>query len=292
VVAAVGASYFVVLKFIIMPMLLEGESSYVQQYADLIPKGEASFGGVLKTALANPGFTIGVLLEKDKLIYVLQLLAPLAFLSLRRPISLLLLAPGFFFTLLSTRHYPSVHISFQYTAYWTPFVFIAAIDQLAWLRDGEARGVVARAKRRSWLLALPVAMVVTSYQHGAILQHNTARTHFIPYRFGITDADRQRHADLYALIAQIPPAAKVASAEWVLPQVSSRPDSYALRDGVFDAQFMLISYDARADELENIRSALGSGTFGVVEERGQYVLARRGHSVDQNAGVLARLKDP
>ena len=292
ILAAVGVCYFVGLKLIIMPILLEGESSYVQQYAGLLPAGEASFAGVLKTALANPGFTISALLERDKLIYVLQLLAPLAFLSVRRPISLLLLVPGFLFTLLSTQHYPSIHISFQYTAYWTPFVFIAAIEQLAWLRERAARGVVSSAKYRAWLLVLPVAMLVTSYQYGAILQHNTARTHFIPYRFGVDDADRQRHADLYALVGQIPDEARVVSAEWIVPQVSSRAYTYALRDSVFDAEYMLISYDARADELVNIRDVLGSGTFGVVEERGLYVLAKRGYTGDNNAAVLAKLKDP
>ena len=284
ILAIVGSCYFVGLKLIIMPMLLEGESSYVNQYADLLPAGEASFGGVLKTALANPGFTLSVLLERDKLIYVLQLLAPLAFLSVRRPTSLLLLAPGFFFTLLSTRHYPSIHISFQYTAYWTPFVFIAAIEQLAHLRGGST------PRYRSWLLALCFAMLVTSYQHGAILQHNTARAHFIPYRFGVTAEDEQRRADLYALIAQIPDTARVVSAEWILPQVSSRDYTYALRDEVFDAEYMLISYDVREDELANIEHAFAAGSFGVVEERGLYVLAKRGYPLDKNASVLAKLK--
>jgi uncharacterized membrane protein len=289
IVMAIGTCYFVVLKFLIMPRFLAGESSYLNQYAGLLPPGESSFGGVLKTALGNPGFTLKTLLEKDKLIYVLQLLTPLAFLPLRRPVGLLLLAPGFFFTLLSTKHVPSISISFQYSAYWTPFVFIAAIANLAWISERESCGLLPPATRRSWLLVLPIAMLITSYQHGAILQHNTARTHFIPYRFGINAEDQQRHDDLYALIAQVPPLAKVVSAEWVVPHVSSRPDSYALRDSVFDAEYMILSLSAREDELETIRSALGSGAFGVVEQRGQFVLARRGYPTQQNQALLARL---
>jgi uncharacterized membrane protein len=289
IVMAIGACYFVVLKFLIMPRFLAGESSYLNQYAGLLPPGESGFSGVLKTALGNPGFALKTLLEKDKLIYVLQLLTPLAFLSVRRPVSLLLLAPGFFFTLLSTKHVPSISISFQYTAYWTPFVFIAAIANLAWISEAQGRGVLSPASRNAWLLVLPIAMLITSYQHGAILQHNTARAHFIPYRFGISAEDRQRHDDLYALIAQVPALAKVVSAEWVVPHVSSRPDSYALRDSVFDAEYMILSLSAREDELETIRSALGSGAFGVVEERGQFVLARRGYPTLQNHALLARL---
>jgi uncharacterized membrane protein len=279
--AIVGTCYFIGLKFMIMPRFLEGESAYVNQYARLLPEGDTGFSGVLKTALANPGYAIKELLERDKLIYVLQLLTPLAFVNLLRPIGLFLLIPGFFFTLLSTQHVPSISISFQYTAYWTPFVFIGAIVCLSRMA-GHAR--------RSWLLTLPVAMLITSYQHGAILQHNTARTHFIPYRFGITDADRKRHDDLYALIAQIPPMAKVSSSEWVVAQVSSRPDSYALRDSVYDAQYMLVSLDTRQDELQVIRAALRSGQFGVVEQRGQYALAERGYSTTRNPALLDQLR--
>jgi uncharacterized membrane protein len=281
IVAIVGTCYFIGLKFLIMPRFLDGESAYVNQYAGLLPEGETGFSGVLKTALANPGYTLKELLERNKLIYVLQLLTPLAFVNLRRPIGLFLLIPGFFFTLLSTQHVPSISISFQYTAYWTPFVFIGAIVSLA---------AMSERARRSWLLTLPFAMLITSYQHGAILQHNTARTHFIAYRFGISDEDRKRHDDLYALIAKVPPLAKVSSSEWVVPQVSSRPDSYALRDSVYDAQYMLVSLDTRPDELVVIREALGSGQFGVVERRGQYALAERGYSTSKNAALLRHLR--
>ena len=288
-VVAIGVCYFIGLKFLIMPRFLDGESAYVNQYSGLLPPGETGFSGVLKSALGNPGFTLKVLLEKDKLIYVLQLLAPLAFLSLRRPIGLLLLLPGFFFTLLSTDHVPSIRISFQYTAYWTPFVFIAAIANLAWISEAQARGALSSKSRSAWLVVLPIAMLITSYQHGAILQHNTARSHFMHYRFGINADDRRRHDDLYALIAQVPPLAKVVSAEWVVPHLSSRPECYALRDSVFDAQYMILSLSARDDELETIRPALGSGTFGVVEQRGSFVLAKRGYPTQQNQAVLARL---
>jgi uncharacterized membrane protein len=280
VVAAVGGAYFVVLKFLIMPRFLGGHSAYVHQYAGLLGTGEKGFAGVLKTVFGNPGFTVGTLLEKDKLVYVLQLLVPLAFLPVRRPLALLLLAPGFFFTLLSTQYEPTIRISFQYTAYWTPFVFIAVVQNLAEFRDPA---------RRAWLLVLPVAMLVTSYQHGAILQRNTARAHFEPYRFGVTDEDRRRHDDLYALIANVPPMAKIVSAEWVLPHVSSRPDSYSLRDGVFDAEYMILALPARDDEKATIKNGLETAGFGVVERRGQFVLAVRGHATQGNQAVLDEL---
>jgi uncharacterized membrane protein len=292
IVTAIGCVYFVVLKFLIMPRFLQGESAYINQYAGLLPPGESGFAGVLKTAFGNPGFTLGTLLEKDKTVYVLQLLAPLAFLPLRRPIGWLLLVPGFFFTLLSTQYEPTVKISFQYTAYWTPFVFIAAIAILDWIRQNDRGTDASSPSYEAWLFVLPVAMLVTSYQHGAVLQQHTARAHFLPYRFGITDEDRQRHDDLYALIAQVPPMARIVSSEWVLPHVSSRPDSYSLRDGVFDSEYMILSLPPRDDEIQTIRAGIATAVFGVMEKRGQFVLAKRGHDTSKNRVVLDALGAP
>ena len=65
------------------------------------------FGGVLKTVFGNPGYTTTVLLERDKMLYLLQVVAPLAFFPWRRPIGILCTVPGFVFTLLGTR-YPAL----------------------------------------------------------------------------------------------------------------------------------------------------------------------------------------
>ena len=41
IVAAIGAAYFVVVKFIVMPHFLGGATAYVHQYKDLVPAGRA-----------------------------------------------------------------------------------------------------------------------------------------------------------------------------------------------------------------------------------------------------------
>ena len=89
-----------------MPHFLGGATAYVHQYKDLVPEGDNGFGGVLKTVFGNPGYTATtILLEQDKVLYLLQIMAPLAFFPWRRPIGLLCSLPGFFFTMLAT-HYP------------------------------------------------------------------------------------------------------------------------------------------------------------------------------------------
>ena len=146
IVAAVGAAYFLIVKMIRMPSLVGGDQAYSEQYQDLIPHGEHGFGGVLKTVFANPGFTIATLIERDKLSYFLQIMAPLAFFPWRRPIGALCTVPGFFFTLLSTRYPAMIKIGFQYTAYWTSFLFIAVIENLGLAEAQRGAGGVARGR--------------------------------------------------------------------------------------------------------------------------------------------------
>lgn len=290
VIGLLGVVHFLAIKMLVMPAMLAGQSSYVNQYQDLLPAGMTGFGGVLLTVLGNPGFTLHTLLERDKLVYLLLVMVPLVFLPWRRPAGLLLSVPGFFFTLLATRYPPMTQISFQYTAFWTMFVFIAVVHHLGWIGlprwPNDAEGPV---RRRAWLLALLATMLVTSHQHGALLQQSTARAGFDRFVFGLSDTDRSRRDALYVLIAQVPPAARIASSEQIVPHVSSRAYSYTLRAGIFDAEWLLFSTPARPDEATMIERALRSGVFGVVAESDGFVLARRGFTPASNAGVLQHL---
>jgi uncharacterized membrane protein len=242
---------------------------------------------VLATILGNPVYTLGTLLTASKLVYVLQLLVPLAFLPLRKPVGWLLLLPGLVFTLLSNNP-PFVQISFQYTAHWTAFLFPALAIVLG--ASGDPGDSGASRRRRAALVALVLGTLSCSYQYGAILQHHTARSGFDPFRFGTSGPDRARRAELAALVALIPPRAKVAAAETLVPHVCDRPDAYTLRLGVFDADDLLFAVPPTTDgEMSRAAEALASGAFGVVEARSLFVLARRGHDTSDNPAVLARM---
>ncbi len=289
-IGVLGLLHFLVIKMLVMPAALAGQSSYVNQYQDLLPAGMSGFGGVLLTVIGNPGYTLHTLLEREKLVYLLQIAAPLVFLPWRRPAGLLLSVPGFFFTLLATRYPPMIEISFQYTTFWTMFLFIAVVHHLDWIGTprfaGDPEGLV---RHRAWLLALLAAMLVTSHQHGAVLQQQTARAGFDRFVFGLSDAERARRDALHLLIARVPPTARIASSEQIVPQVSSRAYSYTLRAGIFDAEWLLFPLPARPDEKPMLERALRSGAFGVVGESGEFVLARRGASPAPNAALLQRL---
>jgi uncharacterized membrane protein len=282
--AVAGGAYFVVMKLVVMPHFGDAGESFVNQYAGLVPPEAHGFGGVVETLAGNPVFTESVTIERDKLAYVLQLLVPVLLLPLSRPIGILLVVPGFVFTLLSTQYAPLTQISFQYTSYWTAFVFIGLVLAL------EHAGQRGPGRQRALLLGVVAASLACSYLYGAVLQRETARGGFDRFRFVTDTADLRRRAALEALIAEIPPDARVSASEHLVPHVSGREDAYTLRFGVYDADYMLFQLPARGDEREPTAKALGAGTFGVVDDRGEIVLARRGEPATRNASVLARVR--
>jgi len=254
-----------------------------------LPPGERGYGGVLKTVVANPVFTLTSLLEEQKFLYLVQLAAPLAFFPWRRPIGWLCTLPGFFFTLLATGYLPLIQTSFQYTAHWSSFLFVAVLANLAWVRRPKFPGDTQGPKRQqAWLATIALLTLFTSYQYGAILQTNTVKGGFGSYTFGTTDEDRTRYAKLKRLIAKVPPRAKIVSSENIVPHIANRPDSYTLRVGLFDADWVLASLPASGEEATTIREAFKAG-FGVVEIDGQFMLAKRGYSQKKNAEALTRI---
>jgi len=276
-VTGIAAVYFVAIKMVLMPHFLNGYPAYINQYEGLLPEGETGFGGVIKTLIGNPAFTISSLLEHDKLVYLLQVVTPLAFLPWRRPIGLLCTVPGFIFTMLATHYPPLISLSFQYTAYWTGFLFIAVVANLGWLRRLEAAGAVwARRSRQAWLVVITAGTLITSYQFGIIFQHNTAWGGFSPFHIGVSDADRARHADLYSVIKQIPPDASLAAAETIVAQVSSRKNAYSLRIAYNDADYILARIPCGSEDRANLANALQSGIYGFVTQKGEFVLFKRG----------------
>jgi uncharacterized membrane protein len=290
VVTLVALVYFLLMKMVVMPRFLQGSESFLHQWQALVPPGGRGYSGVLMTVLGNPVFTLTSLLEPDKFLYMVQIGAPFCFFAWRKPIGFFLSLPGFFFTLLSTKYPPLVQISFQYTAHWTAFVFIGFVACLQWLRQPKFAGdVLGWRRQRVWLTVVCFTSLLTSYQYGAILQQNTAKGGFGKYKFTTTDADRKRYADLTFLIAKVPPLAKITSAEYIVPHVSSRPDSYTLRNGLFDAEYLLYETPVRDDERGFVREAL-KGAFGVVADRGVFVLARRGHDKSMNDAYMRHLR--
>jgi uncharacterized membrane protein len=282
--AVAAGAYFLTMKLAVMPHfgIGHGEESFVHQYDGFVPPGgKESFGAILETILGNPGFTANAVLDRDKLQYVLLLLVPVLFLPVTRPLAALLVVPGFFFTLLSTGYSPLYNISFQYTSYWTAFLFIGLVMALERAAPGR------RVPLAAGVLASTLAC---SYLFGAFFQHETLRGGFDRYVVGTTAAELELRGKLASVTAHLPPDGKVAASEFVLPHVSTRETAYTLRFGIYDADWLLFQTPLWQEERGRTVDALASGAFGVVDDEGTFVLAQRGAQPAANAAVLARIR--
>lgn len=287
--AFLGSLYFVTMKLYIMPQVfMNGQSSFAFIYKLLIPEGETGFGGVLKTAIGNPLYTLDTLLVQQKLRYLLELFVPVCLIALRRAPTLLLFLPGFVFTLLSTEYPPLTMTSFQYTSYWSPMIFLATVFALGNMQTPMSAPAATAAGPRAplagmtaKLLAIGLATALTSLRYGAVLQVELARGAHDPVHLRPTEEGKKNYADFQALAKQLPRDAKVAASEWLVPHVSNRIDAYSLRNGVADAEYILFwlhPTKSRVDERPVLLDVLSTNRrYGVVDRRGMFVLAKLGH---------------
>lgn len=284
ILTAACAVVFVVQKLIVMPTGLDGFPAYVNQYQGLVAPGDqVTYGSVLKTVFTNPGFTFLSLMERPKLVYALHVFVPLLFLPLRRPMGWLFCLPGFFFTLLATQYPPLLSIHFQYTAYWSMFVFLA----VGWVMAAAA----SPERRAAMAVGVALAMAAATVNYGAWVRPVAAGGAWDQHHFQLTDEDHRRHADAYALIGRIPADAKVAASERLNPHVSSRKEAYTLRGTAFDAEYMLFEQPAlRGDEKAALLPLVERNEVGVVDARGGFWLLRRGESPARNAELLPLLR--
>jgi uncharacterized membrane protein len=293
-VAVIGTLWCFTLKFVAMPHIGGGES-FTDIYKDLIPPGGRGFGSVVLTVLGNPAFTMSTLAETNKLIYMLQILLPLAFLPFRRSIGLLLCIPGFFFTVLSTQYGPLVSINFQYSAHWIAFLFPGVALGIEWM---NARAVAWPPRtgpvvKPEWaaLVALLCLAAPVSYQYGAVFQQHNSWGGPIKYVFGVDAQGKSRHQAAEKLVRQLPPRAKVSASGFTTPYISNRPDAYNMTLGVFDAQYIFFPSEAGdfiVDERATVTRLLQNEDFGVVAIEPPFALAKRGYSKDLNAKLTAR----
>ncbi|MGH7355052.1 MAG: DUF2079 domain-containing protein [Candidatus Rokuibacteriota bacterium] len=197
-------------------------------------------------SLALPWKWLPVVLTGPKLVYLLAMLAPLAFLPLLAPRALAAAVPGLAMNLLNT---DPVLFGYRtpYQAFVLPFLILAAVDGAALLRR---RGL--RPER-----ALSVALFV-----GVLLTSRTANELMVTrWRLG----PDQRAA--YALMARIPARAPVSVNERLVPHLGARPEVYVFPTYVERAEYVL-------DLAESVARARPPG-FEPVAREGIWALLRR-----------------
>jgi len=281
------AVYFLVVKFLVIPFL--GHSSvFSDVYKELWPEGQRNFGGVLQTLLTNPAYTFETLLDKNKLIFVLQLFVPVLFFPIRHRFAWVALLPAAVFTLLATKYPPVYQISFQYTAYWGPSIFLATalVFHDRFTDRGKKSALGANA------VALLLVGAIAAFHFGSVFESKAFRGGFSGVRFSWTEADAEQLAAFRRLAAMVPPDASIVATETEVPHLSNRRFCYTMRVGYYDAEYMLVKKsEIRGDRSgrSHFQHALGTGRYGFVKSDGPFSLWKRDHSTEGNEAAKRSL---
>lgn len=260
IVLGVSVTYFVALRFFIMPAF--GSWGFAEIYKQLFPEGEHNFVGIVKTLITNPIFLFKTLLTPDKLRYSLQLLAPLAFLPLRKGYLWPLFLPGAFFTLMTTQYPATLEMNFQYSGLFLGYIFPAAALALQSLK-----GVV---ERRAALATVVLASLVATVQWGAIPPRSTFKAAYGWIDFKPPTAEeRDRLAALEEAAKLVPPEAILAASDREIPHVSNRKDCWNLATGFEGADYVLFtSVNAIKPDWEQGTAAVRAGYTKLFDKAG------------------------
>ena len=284
VIATSAMIYFVYLRFHVMDDA--GEWWYPNMYKDLWADGEKGYKSVIKTLITNPLFVLSKLVVEKKLIYLLHLLVPVAFLPARRWYLWVAFIPGIFLTLLVTNYDPPTLFSFHYVMHWAPYLFLAVPLALESLGKSLDSGL---PRMRAAATTMVCVSLVLTYNYGAFAARpNSLKGGYNFIDFGYEPREAERYARLQALVELIPNEASVAATETVGPHVSSRVKMFTMRHGPQNADFVLAS----SKELKlsrtrpTLKAALESGQYGVVKRSAEFVLLKRGADPSQNKQLV------
>jgi uncharacterized membrane protein len=267
IVATLSVVYFGVMRFVVMPKF--GGWWFQNMYKDLLPEGDASLLGVARTVVSNPLYTLGTLLKEEKLLHVLQIFLPLAFLPLRRPWLWLGFVPALLGTLLTTGYHPTTDTTFQYVFYWVPFIFVGAAVVLEGIR--ATRGALRQAAA---VAAMALATLLASYHWGVVFQHETFASAWGHIDLGpLTPAEQLSLRDLRELGDMVPKEASFALTEQELPHFSNRFTVYALRDGANDADYVL--FRTGSGDRRGAEETLASQKYDRIASKGEFVLLKK-----------------
>lgn len=275
ILASVAGTYFFAMKFGIMPLF--GKWWFDNMYDDLKAEGAGGFGAVILTLVSNPAYVLRTMLTEPKFLYCLHMTAPVLALWLRRPLLWMAVLPGMLATLLVTNRPPMYQSSFQYTYLWLPYVMGASI-----LAAGRgARG--SSAATSLLLVALSVG-----YQMGVLTGGDRILGGFRQKTFEVSEAEETQMQNLREIVEMIPRSASVSATEAEGPHVSNRLLMYSLKyfPG-HDPDYILAGHVGIRGEKAHIRTLLETGAYGVIAQRGHFVLAKKGADTKDN-GVLWR----
>ena len=196
------------LCFGVVTMLMQkyglGVMSY-SRFGNYIGK-DGSLFTLIRSVIENPAFTLSQVFTQEKLLFLLQMFAPLCFLPLmgKKPARLILLIPMLLINLM-TRYSYGYDIYFQYTLGSAAILFYLSVA--AYSEMGE--------KRKKTLICATLCSTVMA-----------CSTYLSPGYLGRTDDVKQRNEEIKQALSVIPDDASVAATDSPAGNLTERDELY------------------------------------------------------------------
>ena len=227
----VSLVYFVIVKKFFMTsadIFMSGKDSlsFAYYYEDLIPN-KNGVAGIVVSVVTNPLFVIKTMVAEAKIVYLLTLFLPLAFLPFLAKTSRIMLGYGLLFTLLATRT-AVFSPAFQYSATLIPFAFALTPIALRQMEDGALPaqlGLDGRRLANAFLGAALASSLLVSWKFGGFLENQSFRGGFSRVARGLTPAEKITYAWIDETVALIPVGASVGTTNKLGCHVSNRKDA-------------------------------------------------------------------
>lgn len=167
---------------------------------------DGSLFTLIRSVIENPAFTLSQVFTQEKLLFLLQMFAPLCFLPLmgKKPARLILFIPMLLINLM-TRYSYGYDIYFQYTLGSAAILFYLSVA--AYSEMGE--------KRKKTLICATLCSTVMA-----------CSTYLSPGYLGRTDAVKQRNDEIAQALSVIPENASVAATDSPAGNLTERDELY------------------------------------------------------------------
>jgi len=283
----VSAVYFVVVKRRFMTsadIFMTGQDAYsFAYYYDEMMPDKSGLKGIAISLLTNPAFALKLMLEEAKIVFLIQLFLPLAFLPLLAGRGRWMLLYGLVFCLLASRD-PVSSIYFQYSSVLFPIAFALTPIALQRIEDSGAAaplGLDGRRLGRAALAAAVVASALVSWKFGGIVDNAAFRGGFVRVARTLTPQQRSNHAWVREQVAKIPRGASVAATNRLGAHISNRKEAFFYSGShVRTVQYAFVDEaELKGNDLDRHKAAIARGEMNELGRLGKMVLLERNPTV-------------
>lgn len=273
--------YFAIVKRFFMTsadIFMSGKDSYsfAYYYDDLIPNHNG-VGGIVVSLVTNPVFVLRTMFTEAKLLYLITLFLPVAFLPfLARPGRVMLLY-GMLFCLLASRG-PVFSVHFQYSSVIIPIAFALTPVVLRRIQDGDLAGSLRLDGRRlsgALLAGALAASLLVSWKFGGVVDNQTFKGGFVRVARELTDKDRELYAWVRGATDKIPIAASVGLTNRTGAHASNRMRAYFYPERQDVDYLFLDEAELKGADLDKHTKNVSTGAFVLVDRRDKLAVFKK-----------------